>query len=867
MSGGLFHFRKTEIPLLVSLGSLHFLIILSFTLARIARDGLFLAELPASNLPYVYLGVAGWTALAVYGFGKFTAKRAAHNTLSFALCSTGFSLILFALWFPAAPRVAAVAFYLWSGAYGLILISQFWILVNERVNPREAKRLFAMIGAAGITGGLTGGGAATFLGGSVGTDWILVIAAALHAAAAILSNRSGVKESEKAPLLADRRKAARGGFREALSKPYVRLLVALFLVGGICSTVLDYEFKFFLQKHFAESGRITSLLGGFYGAQNVIALAAQLGLAGFVLSRFGPRSAALALPVGILAGSVATLFSPFFLLVLSTRLYDATLRVSISRTAWEFLYFPLSDHTRRLAKRLIDVAVARSADAGAGLLILLLNTTGNGGMKEITLAVTVLTAGWLALEFAVSRSYRLQASRPLHRSVSIRTQAPSPVTTWDPSTDWVALLESEDESRVLYALEVLRNGNMGAVREKSSLLLHHPSPTVRARALAMLIAGGANVEGLEWETGFQRDGASGEAMADMSLEETTADRVAVAAAAGRELGSPIPRNRLRELIDDPERDVRVTAMRSAGLTRDGRFVPALIDRLEKGEDRKDARESLTLYGDRIVGLLGDRLVDDSVSPATRVEIARVLAAIGSQDAAYSLFRAGHLGTNRIVMNQVLRSLNQIRLKNPAVSLPWKIVRERLDGEILRYCQRLVQQRAVLSIENEDVRRLLGRVINERTAQSLERIFRRLALVYPTRDTLLAHRGYLGRNRRLRAQSIEYLDSILEKDHKKTLLPVLEESSFNGKVRRAGFVLHRGSPSVYGTIMELLESREAWLRAIGLFVVGSTKLDIHLDLVYDHMKSSDPIIRDTARWAMEKLTVAGGEGSSRNALMN
>lgn len=845
-----FRVKKGERALVFSLGTLHFLIIFAFTLARIARDGLFLSELPASYLPYVYLGLAGWTALAVFIFGKFTIKRSAHNSLAFALCTTGISLILFAFWFANSPRIAAIAFYLWSGAYGLILVSQFWILANERINPREAKRLFGLIGAAGILGGLAGGGAATLLGSRIAAHWILVIIAAVHTTGTVVANKSSVREEEKAPLLPGAHSKEERSLRGVLREPYVRLIALLFLVGGIASAVLDYEFKFFLQARSTGPGEITSMLGLFYGAQNIVALLAQLGLAGFVLSRFGPRKAAIALPVGIVAGSMVVLMAPVFLAVLLTRLYDATLRVSLSRTAWEFLYYPLGDQTRRQARRFIDVVISRSADAGAGLLVLFLNWAGGGGIYTIATSIVTLGLVWIVLEFALSRAYRAQVSRPLQRSMKIRQVEQRPIVSLEPSTDWIALLESDDDSRVLYALAVLRNTEIGAIRERKDLLLRHPSPTVRARALSVLIAGGERLDGLEWSG--EAPGAGGEATARFDLAENSADRVAVAAAAGRKIGSRLPRLRLPELIDDPERDVRATAFRSAGQSGDREFVPLLIRKLESPEDRKDAREALALYGDLIVGSLGDLLADDRQNHALRVEICKVLAAIGTQDAAYSLFRAGHLGINRIVMNQVLKALNQIRLRNRSVSLPWNLVRERLEGEILRYCQRLVQQRAVRSIKSDPVRRLLERVLSERAGQSLERIFRRLALVYDTGDTLLAYQGYLSGNSRLRAQSIEYLDTILDADHKQKLLPVLEETSFDRKVRRAGFVLRRGSPSVYGTIMELIESREVWLRAVGLFIIGSMKLEIHIDQVYGCLKSPDEVVRNTAEWARTQL---------------
>ena len=53
-------------------------------------------------------------------------------------------------------------------------------------------------------------------------------------------------------------------------------------------------------------------------------------------------------------------------------------------------------------------------------------------------------------------------------------------------------------------------------------------------------------------------------------------------------------------------------------------------------------------------------------------------------------------------------------------------------------------------------------------------------------------------------------------------------------------------------MELIESREVWLRAVGLFIIGSMKLEIHIDQVYGCLKSPDEVVRNTAEWARTQL---------------
>lgn len=846
--------QRDEWKKLATLSVLHFLVIAAFTLARIARDGFFLAELPAEMLPYVYIGVALWTALVVYIMGRVSVGVATHRTLQWALLLTGASLLGFSYWFRLAGESAAIAFYLWSGAYGLVLVSQFWILTNERINSRDAKRMFGIIGASGILGGLTGGAFATFLGGMLPTHTILLIAAGIHVVGAALASRSAVLPSEVAPQ--PKGQAMAVNMRDALRNPYVRLLAMLFLVGGITSAVLDYQFKLFLQDQF-EPGRITSLLGTFYGAQNILALLAQLGVAGFLLAKFGARFVSMALPVGILLGSIGIMSAPVFLSVLGTRLFDATLRVSISRTAWEFLYFPLPDNVRAQAKRFIDVVISRSADAGAGIIVIVLGLAGVTSMTGLSISILVLAAGWIAVEFLVSRTYKEQVAKQLRRGVATRPEQAERTTELRDlhrDFDWVHELQSDDEGNVIYALEILRSTSPETIEKDREYLLHHPSPRVRARALSILIASGAKVEDIAWEQPVDATSSwSGDATAELSLEETAADRVAVAAAAARGFGSDIPRMRLPDLMQDPEPDVRHVAYRSAGQIRMRELIAALIEKLEDPVERGPARTGLVLYGESIVGALGDYLADPGTKMSVRLEIVKILSAVGTQDAALSLFRSGHLRTDRLVLNEVLRALNDVRTRNPEIVLPWSIVRKRLDEEIKRFCERIVQERSIRSIGDEDVQNLLSRVLKEKADQSLERIFRRLALVYNARETILAYDGYRSGNARLRAQSIEYIDSILEPDHKQKLLPVLEALTEEQRVRRAGLVLDRGSPSSYGTVMELLESRESSLNAWGLFTVGRLVLDIHLDQAYGGLRSNDPIVRDTAEWAIKRLT--------------
>ncbi len=151
--------RPREQRLVIRFALLHFALIASYTLARAARDAVFLDTLTAKRLPYLYVGVAVWTAFVSSAFTRFSLQRTLQHSLSQLLVVCGAALAAFALILMYLPgAVSVIAFYLWTGAYGLILVSLFWVLANEASDPREARRLFGIIGASGILGGMVGGG-------------------------------------------------------------------------------------------------------------------------------------------------------------------------------------------------------------------------------------------------------------------------------------------------------------------------------------------------------------------------------------------------------------------------------------------------------------------------------------------------------------------------------------------------------------------------------------------------------------------------------------------------------------------------------------------------------------------------------------
>lgn len=845
--------KPAERPLAAALTATYFLIIGAFTLGKIARDSLFLTELPAAYLPYVYVGLAALSAVATVALGRLRGGTA-HQRLSLLLAATGASLLLFAGWFRVAPGSAAIAFYLWTGVYGVALVAEFWLVANESIDSRQARRLFGPIGAGGVLGGLVAAAAATAAGQFIEPLWFLVLAAVLYLAGAVLARR--VPGSEQAEARVEPAAEGAGGLggRGLLSGEYTRLLVLVFLTAGVAIGILDYAFKLVLQDQLSDGGKIASALGVFYSVQGLVSIVAQVGLTGFVLSRFGHRAAANALPLGLLLGSALALglpgvFAPWA--ILASRLYELALRFSITRTAWEFLYFPLSSEIKAKLKRLIDVVVNRSADALAGLLLLLINATLGGRLTQLAVVLVILVGIWAVLERRLNKAYVREVDRALRRLVPETEERTVELRRSVRVDDLSEQFDSADEGRVLGAMAVLERLDPTAIIESAPKLAVHRSEAVRARLLAVVSAAGGDPDRFEF-LAPAADRHSAGAAEGAGLEETADERVAIAAAAGRPGGVGAYGHRLAGLIDDSNDDVRRTALRSVALVGDRNLVWRLVDRLRDARDRRPARQALVLMGKRVVGTLGDYVVDPSVATAMRLHLIPVLEEIGGSEAAHSLCRATSLEGDRRVVDGALRSLLRLRQRQRQLRFPEDQVLEELRLENERNAHRLIQLTTLSQAADAEARGFVDRVLREGSDQSFLRIFRRLSLVHPAGPVMSAYRGLRSGESKTRAQAIEYLETLLPQELARKLLPLLEAEGDEERRAKAWELFGSEPLTLEATLRQLLSSREAWLCACGLHVVGKLGLADHLERAVELSRSDDRLVSETALWAMGRL---------------
>jgi AAA family ATP:ADP antiporter len=370
-------------------------LIITFQLAgRATRDALFLSTFGVAALPPMVIVAAVLSGILSVLLARVMARSQPARLVPRLI---GLSAVLsLAEWALAleARRPAAVLVYLHFTALGAILVSGFWAMVNERFDPRTARRTVGHITAGGSLGGLLGGLLPQLIGRSFSVLAMLPILAGLQLAAAVLVQ--GVEYGAAPSPVRPRHQSPEpvlSASKVFQASPYLSGLALLVALTAAAEGVLDYVFKARATRATSSGEELLHLFAAFYTATALLGIFIQVTSLRRVLDRLGIARSVSLLPAGVSVGAITAFLIPGLWSVLLARGAEVVLRSSFFRAAYELLFTPVAPSEKRATKLLLDVGAARVGDVAAGVLILVtlfLTGTGRGGLLlMLTLALSV----------------------------------------------------------------------------------------------------------------------------------------------------------------------------------------------------------------------------------------------------------------------------------------------------------------------------------------------------------------------------------------------------------------------------------------------------------------------------------------------
>lgn len=904
-----------------------FLAMTAYNIVSPATQSSFISALGADNLPYVQLVAGVLIAGIMQLYGRGVARLPRRRVIPATQTGEVVLLVLFYFLLQTDAEWVSVAFYLLGNILGILLISQFWTLANDIYDARQAKRLFGFIGGGASLGGVVGSGLTSFAVEAVGTANLLLISAATLAVCSVLVAAIVGRADVGRPADTPREEAGpdRGGAVELLrSSRHLQLIALIIACAGIGSVIIKQQLSMAVEAATGpgNTDAITALLARVTFYSSLAGFLLQVFLTSRIHRSFGLAFALLILPVSLGASSVMMLVSASLWAPMVGRALDTSLRYNVDKTTREMLFLPLPTEVKYRAKQFVDVVVDRvTRAAGALLLLALIKPWGLSlAWHELGYASLAITGIWVAVAVAARREYLRVFRRTLEtRAVvpaSLRLDVADAVTI----ETLVEELSDPDEERVLYAIEILET--LDKRNLITPLLLHHESPAIRTRAL-LALESARPTTGERWRPTVERmlndeDGsvraAAVHALASLRREEASQvmrqylsdpePRVAVTAAAVlADTGSPdderaagatlralsgdagavtdrsrrevaaalgqIRNPRLRPLLlplmTDADLEVAQTALRSAMPlgANDAMFVPALVMLLGHRQLKPLARQVLASGGDAFLDALVHFMKDPGENLWVRRHVPATLAAIPTQRSMDALIVALE-ERDGFLRFKAVAAVERLGRDRPGLTVQRAPVESLLRRETSRYHTYLTLRASVLLGDPRAHATLLVRALDDKLERTRDRTYRLLGLIYPWKDIAAARYTLSRGDVRARAAALEYLDNLFDSALRRRVLPMLDDTSIEEKVRQANALLRTRPRALDDALAQLVHDDDPVVASAAIHCavdLGVRVLADDLEYVEAHSTAHVPCVGEAASWALAGWRVPDGDAES------
>jgi ATP:ADP antiporter, AAA family len=376
--------------------------------ATAAQAVLLLAVVPAY----------GWLASRVDRMKLITTV-----TILFVLCLVAFN-VLANLQVPIG-----FVFFAWLGIFSLMIIGQFWSLMNDLYDEASGKRLFPIVAFGGTSGAVAGAWLGGALSLSIGHFQVMLVAAGLllfsliltYAAQWIDRTRNGDRNAQ----IQDQAMTKKGGFRLVLGKRYLLLVGLMVLIYNAVNTNGEFILAQIVTHEAAERAALElgpladphalkEAAGRFIGKTyaeyftyvNLLTALLQLFLVSRILKWAGVRAALFFLPVIALASNSLILIVPMLMAVRIGKTLENGTDYSIQNTTRQALFLPTSRDEKYKAKAAIDTFFVRFGDLLSFAIVFLVSSSVESSSRGVAAINLVLIATWIAIAAGIVRHHR-----------------------------------------------------------------------------------------------------------------------------------------------------------------------------------------------------------------------------------------------------------------------------------------------------------------------------------------------------------------------------------------------------------------------------------------------------------------------------
>ena len=476
----MFSLNPRERNLAVSMFVYNFILLITLYLLKPVRDSLFLENVGAHELPFVFILAALVVIPVSLGYSRLSKRLSIGWLINIITVFLAANLLLIWAFIYLDLHSLYYTFYIWISIYSVLITSQFWLFANTIFNSIQAKKLFAFLSLGAIAGAFTGG-ELTGIFMDVYTlqpETLLPICAVVLVATIPIVNWILILKrdpSGKTITFKEKREKAaarsKNPISDILHNKHLKLIMGLIAVSVVATTIIDFQFKSVVESAFESEAALTSFMGRFYGRVSLMAFLIQFFIGTYFTRKYGINGSIMLLPLALLLSSAAMLLIPGLFMATLTRGIDQTFKHSIDRTGRELLFMPLTNQLKKRVKVFVDLFVKHGAQGLAGLLLIGL-TYGLGlGVQSLGVVVVSLIVIWILIARKASKSYIGQLRYSIQKQVN-KTNGLKAKTA--------------DETGYLNSISGKLYREHGIPTSEMSRILNHPDPDIPCDVLRFM---------------------------------------------------------------------------------------------------------------------------------------------------------------------------------------------------------------------------------------------------------------------------------------------------------------------------------------------------------------------------------------------
>jgi len=420
--------RPGEALGVVAMAASLFLILFTAYLLKPAREMLILTEGTAEIRSYAVALQAGLLLLFIPFYGKFSRRFDSDHYMWVITGICIATLLVFAALGMSGVAIS-VPYFVWLGAYSVLIIAQFWAFASELYSREAGERLFVIVALGASVGAWAGAAMARVLVNHMDAYGLILAGAFTLFLSALPARRAtrSVPEGSRGHHPAhehEEQHSMFAGFQLVLNRRYLMLLGLFVIMLNLVNTTGEYLLAAILEQLYAEGSAAGSIdvdkgtyVGRFYGSFYFIVNLCGVLIQFFVVSRLirvtGFSFAFALTPLLVFLGYASLALLPIIAWFRYFKVVDNSLDYSLQNTARQMLWLPLSRQEKYEARAVIDTLGQRIGDLlQAGLIFVGLHFMGWGAVSFIPVAA-VLAGLNLAIALAIIRERaRLLADAP-----------------------------------------------------------------------------------------------------------------------------------------------------------------------------------------------------------------------------------------------------------------------------------------------------------------------------------------------------------------------------------------------------------------------------------------------------------------------